>query len=577
MTTATCSPSPRSSASLVARKAGLDQNATGLGGLTLALLGLALAGGAQFAGKSGWCGTICPLRTVQDLYSRAPVTRVDSTCEPCVGCMTGCPDLESAAPRRGVVEPDRSLKSRRRVLMAGVLPGLILGFYTTPASLDAVPRVALCMLASVGVAFALESVLHLSSRRLTIVSGAVSLNLFYWFNGPFMVEALGQLLAIGSPALGVWIIRDNVLLLTVVTLARSLREPAAPLPPAPVTSVVRGISITRRAPTAPAAPGTPAVTLAAPAGPAGPDATVTIDGHTGEVAVDSKLAEACEDAGLTAGVGCGSGLCGSDPVFVTGGSENLSPPAETERRTLGRLGFSPTTRLACSATVTGAVEISLHPPAVEADRVLATAAALAAEVPRRFVIVGDGIAAVTAAEELRALDHDAVITLVGCEDRPLYNRMGVGDLLSAPADGDALDLRDCDWADRHALSTRAGATAIHVDAGRRSVPPADGERMSYDRLILATGARATRLTAPGANLLGVHGLRSVHDAVAIGEGIGAGDVTHAVVVGGGSARRRDRRRPAQAQSRGHAARTRRPPHARASRPAGGRPARPVAA
>lgn len=111
--------------------------------------------------------------------------------------------------------------------------------------------------------------------------------------------------------------------------------------------------------------------------------------------------------------------------------------------------------------------------------------------------------------------------------------MAIADLLSAPADADALALRDADWADRHAVSMRAGTTAIHVDTTRRSVLLADGARMPYDRLILATGARATPLDAPGAHLPGVHGLRSLHDAVAIGQRIDSGDVAHAVVVGGG--------------------------------------------
>ena len=512
---------------MAARKAGLDDNAAVLGGFTLGLLALALAGGAQFAGKSGWCGTICPLRPVQDLYARTPVTHVESACEPCVGCMTGCPDLEPATLRRGVAEPRQSPKNRNRVLMAGVLPGLILSFYTTPATPDAIPTVALCSLAGVGVAFTLESMLRLTPRTLTIVSGAVSLNLFYWFNAPLIARALGQLHGTGPPELAVWIIRENVLLLTMVTVARSLRARAEPPPPAPVTSTVRGIPITRREA---AGAGGSAI---APVGRVGRVVTVTIDGHPVDVAVGAKLAEACEDAGLGVGAGCGGGLCGSDPVFVTGGGENLSAPSEVELRTLSRLGMSPTARLACSASVIGPVEISMRPPEVGGARMLATAAALATEMPRRFLIVGDGIAAVTAAEELRALDRRADIALIGCEDRPLYNRMAVGDLLSAPADADALALRDADWADRHAFSVRAGITAIHLDAARRSVLLADGAWMPYDRLILATGARATPLDAPGAHLPGVHGLRSAQDAVAIGRSLNSGDVIHAVVVGGG--------------------------------------------
>ena len=68
------------------------------GALALLLGGALLvpfAGGVVFRGKSGFCGSLCPLRPAQGLYARAPAVTVEhSHCRPCVGCSVTCPDLK---------------------------------------------------------------------------------------------------------------------------------------------------------------------------------------------------------------------------------------------------------------------------------------------------------------------------------------------------------------------------------------------------------------------------------------------------------------------------------------------------
>ena len=60
-----------------------------------AVLGAALLGGLVFRGKSGFCGSVCPLRPVQGLYSQAALVKVENShCQPCVGCTTNCTDLK---------------------------------------------------------------------------------------------------------------------------------------------------------------------------------------------------------------------------------------------------------------------------------------------------------------------------------------------------------------------------------------------------------------------------------------------------------------------------------------------------
>src|SRR5262249_26470577 len=78
---------------------------------------------------------------------------------------------------------------------------------------------------------------------------------------------------------------------------------------------------------------------------------------------------------------------------------------------------------------------------------------------------------------------------------------------------------------------RPNSVAVLLDRGARTVELADGSKVSYDALILATGARAIALPLPGADLKGVLFLRTAEDAEALKAAIGPGK--RLAVVGGG--------------------------------------------
>src|SRR5262249_30336632 len=72
----------------------LDHNGPAVGTLMLVALGAAFTGGVLFKGKSGWCGTLCPLMPVQRLYGQTPAVVVpNSHCSTCVGCTSNCLDF----------------------------------------------------------------------------------------------------------------------------------------------------------------------------------------------------------------------------------------------------------------------------------------------------------------------------------------------------------------------------------------------------------------------------------------------------------------------------------------------------
>ena len=137
---------------------------------------------------------------------------------------------------------------------------------------------------------------------------------------------------------------------------------------------------------------------------------------------------------------------------------------------------------------------------------------------RRIVIVGASLAGLNAAETLRLEGCDAQITLIGDEPHLPYDRPPLSkQLLTGEWDIDRLPLRtDAELAALN-LEFRSGQTAAGLDIATRNVILDHGERVSFDALIIATGATPNRLPASvaGADLDGVHLLRTQADALRI--------------------------------------------------------------
>ena len=147
------------------------------------------------------------------------------------------------------------------------------------------------------------------------------------------------------------------------------------------------------------------------------------------------------------------------------------------------------------------------------------------------VVVGASLAGARAVEALRDAGDDAPVVLVGEEQERPYERpeLSKGYLAGATERG-KIDALDPSWYDEHDVELRLGqaATRIDLDAGTVQVA---GESLPFDRLLLATGSAPVTLGVPGADLEGVHYLRTVADSGAIGAAIAAGGPL--VVIGGG--------------------------------------------
>ncbi len=151
---------------------------------------------------------------------------------------------------------------------------------------------------------------------------------------------------------------------------------------------------------------------------------------------------------------------------------------------------------------------------------------------RTHVIVGAGLAGAKAAEALREHGFDRRIVLVGSEPELPYERppLSKGYLRGESPREKARVLPD-DFYDEQRIELRTGTTAERIDTGAREVALSGGDRVPFDRLLIATGAEPRQLAVPGAELDGVHYLRDFEDSDAIAARLERGG--HVVVVGAG--------------------------------------------
>ncbi len=150
-----------------------------------------------------------------------------------------------------------------------------------------------------------------------------------------------------------------------------------------------------------------------------------------------------------------------------------------------------------------------------------------------YLIVGNGAAGATAAEEIRRRDARGHITLVSGEPYPMYSRPGLAYvIIDAVSEQQVIARREAWYTEQRIALIHS--QAVRLDTVARRVHLADGRSPAYDRLLIATGARAVPPPYPGAELDGVvyldtlegtrellHKARGARRAVVVGGGITA--------------------------------------------------------
>ncbi len=150
----------------------------------------------------------------------------------------------------------------------------------------------------------------------------------------------------------------------------------------------------------------------------------------------------------------------------------------------------------------------------------------------RLVVIGNGMAGVRTVEEILKLDPERyAITVIGDEPYGNYNRILLSPVLAGENTIEDIILNPPEWYAENGIELIKGVAAVTIDRVAREVELADGRRVPYDRLIIATGSRPFILPVPGNDLEGVIGFRDIADVQTMLEAARTYD--KAVVIGGG--------------------------------------------
>lgn len=149
-----------------------------------------------------------------------------------------------------------------------------------------------------------------------------------------------------------------------------------------------------------------------------------------------------------------------------------------------------------------------------------------------IVVVGTGQAGFQLGASLREGGYAGPVTLVGDEPGLPYGRPPLSKAyMLGKTDAAGLALRPDAYFAEHRLTLRGGERAVGIDRADRRLRLASGEALPYDHLVLATGARNRPLPVPGADLPGVHQLRTLAEADALKAALA--EVRSVAVVGAG--------------------------------------------
>jgi 3-phenylpropionate/trans-cinnamate dioxygenase ferredoxin reductase subunit len=151
---------------------------------------------------------------------------------------------------------------------------------------------------------------------------------------------------------------------------------------------------------------------------------------------------------------------------------------------------------------------------------------------RRIVIVGASLTGASTAIALRSEGFDGSITLIGAEAHPPYERPPLSkDYLRGESEIKKAFVKPLEWYTDNNVELRLGSAAERIDVSDKVVEIVGGDRVPYDDVVIATGARNRTLRTPGAELDGIMQLRTIAESDAIRAA--ASDARTAIVVGMG--------------------------------------------
>jgi NAD(P)H-nitrite reductase large subunit len=151
---------------------------------------------------------------------------------------------------------------------------------------------------------------------------------------------------------------------------------------------------------------------------------------------------------------------------------------------------------------------------------------------RRYVVLGNGIAGQTCAEELRKIDSECSIVMIAAERYPLYNRVALPRYLRGQVREEKVLMRTVEDYQKRGIEIHFETWATEIDASSKLVRTNRGQEFPYDALLVATGGRPKPPPWPGSDEIDdVYGFQTLDDTNAI---IEKADASQRVLVMGGS-------------------------------------------
>jgi flavorubredoxin/NADPH-dependent 2,4-dienoyl-CoA reductase/sulfur reductase-like enzyme len=150
---------------------------------------------------------------------------------------------------------------------------------------------------------------------------------------------------------------------------------------------------------------------------------------------------------------------------------------------------------------------------------------------KSLLVLGGGIAGLSAAKAFRDRDQTASITILTNEEVLPYNRPMLTKNMFASQLGDLIGVYDSDWYEENRIEVKTKQTIVSLDPGAKRVQFSDGSSIGYDTCIYTLGSRSFVPPFPGSGLQNVFSVRSLADVQAIQKAVSKAH--KAVVIGGG--------------------------------------------
>jgi nitrite reductase (NADH) large subunit len=150
---------------------------------------------------------------------------------------------------------------------------------------------------------------------------------------------------------------------------------------------------------------------------------------------------------------------------------------------------------------------------------------------KNYLIVGNGVAGTTAAENVRKQDKEGKITIVTDEDFPFYWRLRLNEYLAGDLTEEALAAKKAQWYGDQRIDLKLKTLIAGADPNEKVVFTEDKQRLSYDSLLIATGSHSFIPPIKGSEKEGVFALRNIQDARGIS--VWAKNIEDVVLIGGG--------------------------------------------